>query len=133
MSKAQLIELRVPASSEFMKVIRLVLAGIGNTLGFNAEDIEDIKIAVGEACYNAFRKEPEAGDCILIKSAFDEKKLTITIIQKPAKGGFPSLLSLKDPVEKGIGIILMKHLMDQVKYVCDDSGIQITLVKNIKE
>lgn len=43
-------EVRVPADSAYVAVVRLATAAIAARLDFTLDDIEDLKIAVGEAC-----------------------------------------------------------------------------------
>ena len=40
--------IRVPASPEYLHVVRLVAAGLAARIGFTLDDIEDLKIAVDE-------------------------------------------------------------------------------------
>jgi serine/threonine-protein kinase RsbW len=42
------ISIRIPASPEYIQVVRLVAAGLAARLSFTLEDIEDLKIAVDE-------------------------------------------------------------------------------------
>lgn len=42
------ISISIPASPEYLKVVRLVVAGLASRLRFTIDDIEDIKIAVDE-------------------------------------------------------------------------------------
>ncbi|WP_129667516.1 anti-sigma factor [Phytoactinopolyspora endophytica] len=48
--KGDLIELSVPASSAYLAVLRTTSAGLGARLGLTLDDIEDLRIAVDEAC-----------------------------------------------------------------------------------
>lgn len=52
-ASAPLIEMEVPPGAEFVRTVRLVVAGIGGVARFNLEEIEDLKLAAGEACYAA--------------------------------------------------------------------------------
>ena len=47
------VELSIPSISEYVGVARLAVAGVASRLKFTHEEIEDIKIAVSEACTNA--------------------------------------------------------------------------------
>lgn len=49
-AKADLVELSVPASSAYLAVLRTTSAGLGARLGLTLDDIEDLRIAVDEAC-----------------------------------------------------------------------------------
>ena len=42
------ISIDIPASPEYLKVVRLIVAGLASRLGFTIDDIEDLKIAVDE-------------------------------------------------------------------------------------
>jgi serine/threonine-protein kinase RsbW len=44
------VELRVPASSAYVSVLRTAAAGLAARLDFTVDDIEDLRIAVDEAC-----------------------------------------------------------------------------------
>ncbi len=44
------VELRIPREPEWVAVARLAVAGVANRLRFSVEDIEDIKLAIAEAC-----------------------------------------------------------------------------------
>jgi len=44
------VELRIPADSAFLSVLRTATAGLAARLDFTLDDIEDLRIAVDEAC-----------------------------------------------------------------------------------
>jgi serine/threonine-protein kinase RsbW len=44
------VELRVPASGAYLAVLRATTAGLAARLDFTIDDIEDLRIAVDEAC-----------------------------------------------------------------------------------
>jgi serine/threonine-protein kinase RsbW len=44
------VELRVPASGAYVSVLRTAAAGLAARLDFTVDDIEDLRIAVDEAC-----------------------------------------------------------------------------------
>jgi serine/threonine-protein kinase RsbW len=47
-TSAESISIKIPASPEYIQVVRLVAAGLAARLSFTLEDIEDLKIAVDE-------------------------------------------------------------------------------------
>lgn len=47
------LEMQIPAQSEWVRVVRLATAGVASRIGFSYEEIEDIKLAITEACNNA--------------------------------------------------------------------------------
>jgi serine/threonine-protein kinase RsbW len=44
------VSLRVPADGAYVSVLRSMTAGLAARLDFTVDDIEDLRIAVGEAC-----------------------------------------------------------------------------------
>ena len=42
------VTVRVPATPQYVKVVRLIAAGLGARLGFTLEEIDDLKIALDE-------------------------------------------------------------------------------------
>ena len=42
------VTVRVPATPQYVQVVRLIAAGLGARLGFTLEEIDDLKIAVDE-------------------------------------------------------------------------------------
>ena len=47
------IKMEISANPDFVSIIRLTTSGIANKIGFSIDDIEDMKVAVSEACTNA--------------------------------------------------------------------------------
>ncbi len=44
------VSLRIPADGAYVSVLRTMTAGLAARLDFTVDDIEDLRIAVGEAC-----------------------------------------------------------------------------------
>jgi serine/threonine-protein kinase RsbW len=54
--------LRVPADSAYVSVLRTMTAGLAARLDFTLDDIEDLRIAVGEACALVLPQSTAGGD-----------------------------------------------------------------------
>ena len=52
-TQTETINLDIPCASDFVGVVRLAVSGIATRMNFSIEEIEDIKIAVSEACTNS--------------------------------------------------------------------------------
>ncbi len=138
--KPEAIELKLPAKAEYMNIVRLSIAGIGERMEFSVDDIEDIKTAVGEACINSIRhgyqEKGAEENLIYIRFLIHPKKLEIVITDNGRgfdTSGVDEYLA-KPGNEKvegvGLGVQLMKTLMDEVKYSSSADGTKVRLVKN---
>ena len=56
------VSLRVPADSAYVSVLRTMTAGLAARLDFTVDDIEDLRIAVGEACALVLPEAAPGGD-----------------------------------------------------------------------
>lgn len=45
------VRLEVPASPEFLRLTRIMVAGVASRVGFTLDDIEDLRIAIDELCF----------------------------------------------------------------------------------
>jgi serine/threonine-protein kinase RsbW len=72
------VELRVPADGAYVSVLRSTAAGIASRLDFTLEGIEDLRIAVGEACAMVL---PEADEGTTLTGEFflSPDRLTLTV------------------------------------------------------
>lgn len=112
-----IISMNIPAKPEFVGVARITASSIATRVGFDVEQIEDIKVSVAEACTNAIQHS-ENGEFVLKFEIYPEK-LSISIIDdgvgiKEEDVKEPKLGELK---EGGLGIFIIKSLMDDVRFV----------------
>ncbi len=56
------VSLRVPADGAYVSVLRTMTAGLAARLDFTVDDIEDLRIAVGEACALVLPEATSGGD-----------------------------------------------------------------------
>jgi anti-sigma regulatory factor (Ser/Thr protein kinase) len=56
-----LVEIEIPARSAYVAVVRLALASLARAAGLDEEVVDDLKIAVGEACTNAVLSHEASG------------------------------------------------------------------------
>ncbi len=45
------VRLEVPASPEFLRITRIMAAGVASRLGFTLDEVEDLRIAIDELCF----------------------------------------------------------------------------------
>lgn len=125
------VNMTLPCKPEYVGVVRLTVSALANRMGFNIEEIEDIKVAVAEACTNAIKhgSQEEFDASFTIFS----DKMTISIKDR-GKGVVIKDITqpdLDNPSEDGgLGIFIIKSLMDDVNMISTiGKGTQITMTK----
>lgn len=126
----------LPSKPEYVSVARLTASVIANKMGFNIEDIEDIKVAVGEACNNAILHGNKNMENFDIDFIIEADSFIIDIKDKGS--GFDidkcPTPDLCNPKESGLGIFIIKSLMDEVKLKSSlGKGTGIRMIKYLKE
>ena len=135
-SEFDFISMKIPSKPEYVGVIRLTVSAIANRIGFNIEEIEDIKVAVAEACTNAIQHSSNGIEEFHVDFEVASDRMAITvkdhgkgINEKDVKE--PNLGELK---EGGLGIFIIKSLMDEVSFSCElETGTEIKMVKFLQE
>ena len=61
------IKMEISSNPEYVSIIRLTTSGIANKIGFSIDDIEDMKVAVSEACTNAIKHSDDDKFFITVK------------------------------------------------------------------
>jgi anti-sigma regulatory factor (Ser/Thr protein kinase) len=55
------VEIQIPPRPEYVGVLRLALGSLARTAGMDEESIDDLRIAISEACTNAVVAQEESG------------------------------------------------------------------------
>ena len=108
------IKMEISSNPEYVGIIRLTTSGIANKVGFCLEDIEDLKVAISEACTNAIKHSLD--DRFIIIFNILENGLTIEIIDEGQGYDISSVSqpSLDNLQESGMGLFIIQSLMDDV-------------------
>ncbi|WP_240353104.1 anti-sigma B factor RsbW [Cohnella algarum] len=133
-----LVTLTVPAKPEFVDLVRLTLYGIAAKLDFSYEDIEDMKVAVSEACNNVVLHAYSDGRQGTIQLDFHTAEEHLQIVVRDNGASFEPAgdmrtsnlhgKSIEEIQSGGLGLYLMQALMDEVE-VRQDFGTVVTLTK----
>jgi serine/threonine-protein kinase RsbW len=135
-------QLKVRSKTENLSKIRDFIYRNAASAGFSDESIEDIILAVDEACTNiikhAYNLDPEGE--ILVKLMYNSNKLIVEITDfgisfEPEKVPDPDLQKYYQQHKVGgLGMYLMKTLMDEVKYITVPGEYnQVSLVKSLNQ
>ena len=126
---ASRVELKMPGRPEFISVARLAVAAVAARMGFDYDDIEDLKVATGEALTNAIQDAQSrgvaAGEDIVVVCALGERELVIEVSDKGS--GFDpdrrrQALEQDELQEGGLGLLLIEALCDKVEFETRPGG-----------
>ena len=154
------IALQIPSDAEFVRVVRLAVMGVASRMAFSFDDIEDMKLAVSEACNNAILHACVPPEQVQIALGADASGLHQTVLKPPIvvrllpyddrleisveDGGriaSPGLLVRRarkpfvasdeaELPEGGMGLFLIQSLMDEVQHHNGDNAN--TIISMIK-
>ena len=135
---SEIVELEIPARPDFLSLARLVITGAATIEPtFSDDRIEDLRLAVSEACTNAIEAHASAGehDRIRIRCDLAEDRIEVAITDRG--GGFDPEEADAAPepdhperllYESGLGIPLMRVLVDETDFELTPSGTVVRLV-----
>lgn len=116
------VMLTIPNKPDYISLVRLTSSSIASKLGFNLEEIEDIKVSIGEACINSLQFCHKDTISIIYESDLDKMMIKVS----NCKANIPEIIEEKK--DRELGILIIKSLMDKVDFT--DEGIE--MIKYIK-
>ena len=130
-SSPERVELRVPCRAEWVALARLAAATAANRLRFSLEEIEDVKLAVAEACAAAIQHDAH-GEFIELTCEALGDSLRIRLRDSGRQGlhAADHRMNFEEARVAGLGIFLIRTLMDEVRYdVHPQNGTDLIMVK----
>lgn len=129
-------ERRYPSTPRSVSDARHDLASFASDCGVARDDAADVALAVGEACNNAVEHGHVAGADFSLAGECDNDVLTVEV--KDSGGGFTlagkgETMSPELRGVRGLGIFLMRALMDDVGYETGKDGTRVCLMKRIRD
>lgn len=126
----------LPASPEAVPVARGRVDDVLRSLPMSSRDTEDVRSAVGEALTNAVRHGCgcDPGKSVSVRCVAGLRRVSIEVAD-PGRGFDPSAVPPPSPetlVEGGMGIHMMRSLMDEVAFDFGQ-GTTVRMVKHISE
>lgn len=127
---AELVEVTIPPKPEFVSIARLTAATVAARQSFTYDEIEDLKIAVSEAC-TALIVTGTDDTPLTLRFTWEAERLEIRI----ETGGPGVELAAGSPRanqpfdEARLGVFLMQCLVDEVDVRRGPQGAELRLVK----
>jgi serine/threonine-protein kinase RsbW len=123
------VELRIPRQAEWVAVARLALSAVASRLRFSLEEIEDLKLAIAEACTSAIQ-HGESGTIDILCDARPDA-LQVTVRSGPGRPDDATRSREDDPIGE-LGIFIIRSLMDSVDYSVDPrTGTTLVMTKRV--
>lgn len=131
MDQIDLVELRIPRKPEFVSVARLAVSGIAGRMDFSYDEVEDIKLAVGEACTSAMKSGSPESEAIpiTVRCESDTERISIEVVDRAASRQQGEASA---PPDEPISRLLMEVLMDEVDVKEEEGGtVSVRMTKYI--
>jgi serine/threonine-protein kinase RsbW len=117
---ADVVELRLPADSAYLSVLRTATAGLAARLDFTLDEIEDLRIAVDEACALLIA-EAAAGEPMSCRFTLLPDCLEITVAATTTHG--------RPPARDSFAWTVLTALAGEVEAQAVDGVVTVTLRK----
>jgi serine/threonine-protein kinase RsbW len=131
------VELKIPGRAEWVAVARLAVAAVASRLRFSVDEIEDIKLAIAEACTNSIQGSG-GSDAGVIEIVCDlrENELRVTVRDHAPGHKLEPVIAKAGGIEDGrteeLGVFLIRALMDSVDYTSDPRrGTELVMSKHV--
>lgn len=136
MQRDLVLELDIPSSAEYIAIVRLVVASVAAARRALADErVDDLKLAVSEACTNAIEANHSASPASPVHVEVWESPDRLEVCIEDSGPGFdPDKVASPPPFtdperlnfERGLGIPLIRTLVDNAAFVRKRNG---TLVR----
>jgi serine/threonine-protein kinase RsbW len=129
------VELTIPSKAEWVAVARLAVAAVASRLRFSVDEIDDIKLAVAEACTNCIQHGSSADELNLTCEVLSDQ-LRVTVRDRGATLRLESVGegAFGNESQEDLGVFLIRALMDTVHYRFDKrDGTELVMTKRVTQ
>ena len=119
------IILTIPAVPKYVSTVRLAVSSVASQAGLDVEAIEDVRLAVSEACNNIIQHAGIEDDSYQVECDLSSDRLDITVrdkgegydadLESAGASGEPANNARSGEDGLGLGILIIRTLMDEVK------------------
>ena len=130
------VDVTIPMLPEMELTAARTADAVAGFAGLNREKTEEVKMALIEACINAFEHSRSEEQRVDIHFRIEPDILTVQVTDEGQ--GFDSDRARRDAVEKrkrgeryrGWGLRIMEKMMDEIEIQSEEKGTVITMVKH---
>lgn len=134
MKQGDHFELEIPSSAEYVAIVRHAVEGIARRLHFADPEIDDLNLAVGEACANAVKYccSPDESDNVHVRCVILDDGLMVEIRNNILCSEHPHIPSrLNDKQEHGRGLYMISRLVDEFQILWDSEYATVRMYKRL--
>ncbi|MFD7546052.1 MULTISPECIES: ATP-binding protein [unclassified Streptomyces] len=124
------VELRFSALPEHVRTARLVAAAVARRAGVEEAVLDEVRLAVGEACTRAVGLHQSAGiDApVQVRLIEEEKQFSIEVEDEAPRSGPDAVISGESAEsEDEMGLAVISGLVDEVEVTAGESGGSIRM------
>ena len=125
-------EANFPSAPSAVSDARHAIRAFAIRAGLNSWETSDVVLAAGEACNNAAEHAHSAGGKFTVRAVDDGRSLAIEVTDYGNGFDLRGKGARLNPEERGVrglGIFLMRSLMDEVSYSITRGGTTVRMVK----
>jgi serine/threonine-protein kinase RsbW len=128
-----IVELKIPCKPEYVGVARLAILGVASRMKFSYDQVEDVRLAVGEACTTSVEWATKNGrhdTDIIVRSSISDDKLMVDILDEA--GERQESLAEENGADydpENLGALLITLLVDEVAITQKNGGTQVRMIK----
>jgi serine/threonine-protein kinase RsbW len=129
------LELEVPAKPEFVRTVRHTVGALAVVHGVPEDVVEDVKLAVSEACTTAMEATVEAArgaggetEPLVVRATADRDRVEVEVLDRGAGpgrevAGHPGDLHTEDlPFGRALSVPLIRGLVDELEISTREGG-----------
>ncbi len=118
------IVVAVPNKPEYVSLVRLTSSSISNNMGFDFDDIDDIKVAVAEACNNLILSTATKETEIKVEFWVGQEELVICITTDESVNC--QFGADEESIDQNLSLLIIRTIMDEVECIQGEtSGIKM--------
>lgn len=126
------IELEIPSRSVYVGVVRMAVASLARDAGLDEERVDDLRIAVSEACANALAGPSANGDGpppITVTWQEDDARVVVEVTDRASNLYDPASPALEGDTAQdrlSLSIELLRSLVDECDIQTEEDGGTLT-------
>ncbi len=130
------VELRFAAVPAHVRTARLLAASLARRTGVEESVIDEVKLAVGEACARAVGINQRSGDEVLVELSDDDATFAVAVHDRGHVAAVPDLVDVEelaggdDPtaaLPAGFGLAVIAGLVDDLDVSADSGGTVVRM------